>query len=114
MRKIICYEGKTYPHLLHTLAPGSVKWEEDKELPVTFNFNHEKVYAKASDFRREEDGAITAEITFVDHVPEAERKLLVDECSATIYANGVVSKYDFVHSCDLQGVSFVLKGSVGW
>jgi len=90
MRHVVAYEGVDHG-FGYILAPGSLKFPEG-DVPVTWNFNHndaEAVWGKASDFRREEDGSITAEITFND---EARDKALAiaDVVGATFWATEVV------------------------
>ena len=108
MRAVICYEG--YDNDFgQFLMPGSLKWEEGKGYPVVWEYQFdspESLLGTATDFRRSEDGEITAEITG-DKIVETLNKANADigrssilESSSThygltIYGNEVVKqKYD--------------------
>lgn len=89
MRHVIAYEGVDHG-FGYILAPGALKFPEGP-VPLTWNFDHSNpasVWGHADDFRREEDGSITAEITFVDDVTEKIDKICGD-VGATFWANKI-------------------------
>ena len=88
MRKRICYEdalvfGDQF------LIEGSVNWDEDAQLPLVWDFgvDTKSLLGHATDLRREEDGAITAELTFQD--PKNEALAEAEDLSATFFADEV-------------------------
>lgn len=87
MRKIIGYEKvEKIPGQL--ILEGAFKWNETEPIPVTTHWSRsmdhpQSIIGKATDLRREEDGAITAEIDIPDY-PE-----YFEHFSFTVYANKV-------------------------
>lgn len=116
MRKTICIEGKkTVPGQF--LETGSLKWEEGKQYPITWEYKHDKIYGWASDIRREDDGTITAELDIEDGTALA--LLEHRDVSATIYGNKLVGTKDeevgmSYSSVNLLSISLVVAHTVNW
>ena len=92
MRKIICYENALdFSNCF--IVDGAAKW--DDKLPIVWNFSNElnDVLGQAVDLRREEDGAITAELMFLDL--SVNKLMSAGDTFVTIYAN----ELDY-ESCD--------------
>jgi hypothetical protein len=87
MRVIVAFEGEnTVPK--QVLEHGSVRWAEDKPIPVTdWENNTQKITGTAKDFQRDENGCVTAEVEFTDE----NVKTLIDagEIALTVYGNQV-------------------------
>jgi hypothetical protein len=120
MRKTICIEGDEYPINGRIIEKGALGWPEDKKLPLCWSFNHdiEHVLGNASDLRREEDGRITAELTFNDSEAGQNAKAVLEhgDASATIYANQLVEdrKSKRVSAATIRSVEVVVGGLVPW
>lgn len=85
VRKIVALEGKSDGHGLF-IEKGALDFS-DQKYPLTWMGDYQKLpIGVATDFRREEDGYITAEITFYDE-STAE---LSDDVDYSVYANQVV------------------------
>lgn len=61
MRYIIAVEGEQKV-MDQFVTHGALFWEEDKKLPVVWNFHDNEAVGQATDLRREKDGTITAEV----------------------------------------------------
>lgn len=85
MRKIVSWEGEEkVPGIL--IEKGALTWGGEVPLFANADLTANDVIGKASDFRREEDGSITAEITptlgrypeIVEHLEEMGFAVFVD------------------------------------
>lgn len=117
MRKVIGYENALGVGN-HLLLEGSVKWEVDKQFHIVWNFDYtvNNLLGHASDLRREDDGAITAELDFRDaDIAELVKR---DNLPATFEGNDVVQEvFDGVrvfHSVTVRGIAIVAPPSVPW
>lgn len=90
-RHIICREGvlETFNNTL--LEPESIWWDEGR-IPLAWDFrwDAEHLLGYCEDLKREKNGDITAELTFVQR--EKEVWEVRHDVGATIYARSLVSK----------------------
>lgn len=80
MRQKIAHEGAEYVRG-QVVEHGAFVWEEDIDLPVIFSNEWpgmEQMVGWASDIRREEDGVITAEISWIDQTYEGTTVFCLD------------------------------------
>ena len=115
VRKVISWEGEEkIPGIV--LEIGALKWDENKQYPVTRGDQLRLPIGRARNIRREENGAITAEI----HLHEDFRSVL-DNVSVTIYGNELVQKFvgeggalRRVSSVTLREVFLISPQQVAW
>ena len=117
MRKVICYENALAVGD-HFLLEGSVKWDPEKRFPVVWNFSYElhSLLGWATDLQREEAGAITADIEFIDLT---NAKLVEDEDLPVTFEGNEVREemHDGVREISnvkVRGLSVVLQPAVPW
>lgn len=121
MRKIISWEGaEKVPHVI--FEKDALTWG-DEPLPLVWNFQHNDVKAllgNASDLRREEDGSITAELTFNDTEQGNQAQSLAEhgDIAFTTWSNDLIFRRDkamkVVSNARIRSVSAVLTDQVGW
>lgn len=63
-RRIICREGAEWGVNGNVIQPGALTWDESGKIPL-LDPSQSEILGYASDLRREEDGAITAEFHFI-------------------------------------------------
>lgn len=121
MRKTIAIEGRsTVPEQF--LEVGCLKWDEEKPTPIVWNFMFEKTLGWAKDFRREEDGTITAELDITDE--NAAALFEHGDIVATFYADqldiNIIKDDDgkrishSYKSARIRAISLVISGMVPW
>ncbi len=55
---------------------GSLKWDTENHIPVSYSYNWDRVIGKANNLRREDDGTITAEIVWEERYQKEIDELL--------------------------------------
>lgn len=111
MRVDICYEDAIQYQWF--LVKDSIQLPE--EAPLTWGFDWQRLpIGKAKDFRREEDGLITAELEFFkeEYQEDVETLLKNDDAAASMYANEVVDErcedLRIVYKAVLKAVAIVM------
>ena len=97
MRYNVAREG-VLTHLGTVFQPGSIQWDEDQEYIVTWTNrfdNPEMIMGRAKDIQRQEDGWITADITWIDENIQALVDGVNRDYHLTIWANQVGSKMEY-------------------
>lgn len=119
-RHIISYEGVDEEFNRTHLKVGSLTWP-DSPVPVIWNFglmNPDDLLGHATDFRREETGEITAEISFNNTDKSARIADLKEELYATIYARDVAQKMKrgikVISYCKIAAISICLGSEHTW
>lgn len=122
MRRIITWEGVyTIPQTF--IEKGALTWDNEP-LPVTAQ-NGTEILGRATDLRREEDGTITAELTFLDETEnqKAAQSLLENgDLSTTIFAKPVTEKrrespneaVRYITAGRIRSIYLVLPNQVSW
>ena len=124
MRKIITWEGEEkVPGII--IEKGALTWGDDP-IPVCWNFQYdiENLLGNATDLRREDDGSITAEITF-DEENEKQRQakevLEHGDVTTTVYVTNLAEAdrrttgpKRSVTAGRIRTVNLVMADSVDW
>lgn len=113
-RQIICYEGK-HPVNGKFISKGALTWDEEKPLPVVLKpSDNGPLVGLATDLKREDDGAITAEMKF-----NARNNSVLEDLPSglgwTIYASDIKWS-DMVETILVSGVirEVFLAPSLPW
>lgn len=122
MRKIIGREGRK--DLNTFIERNALKF--DDVLPLLWNFDTtpDHFLGNASDIRREEDGSVTAELTFNETDRGQQAKTLVEngDCAATFFATNIkevprkdrASTARHINEATIRYVSVVIASQVPW
>jgi hypothetical protein len=110
MRYNIAREG-VLTHLGTLFEPDSIKWDEGQEFIITWSANWtnpEMIMGNAKDLQRDEDGWISADVTWIKDNIEPLIGDVNKTIWLTIYANQVGAKQEgdkkIVSSCALKAL----------
>lgn len=122
MRRIITWEGRDTIPQVH-IQKGALTWDKEP-LPIHAQ-GGVTVLGLATDLRREEDGSITAELTFFDETSEQQAAKSIMEhgdMSTTIFAKPVTEKrrespnqsMRYITAGRIRSIYLVLPHQVSW